>query len=104
MNGNLGNNITQCQLKNTVGLILQGNNDGVLITGADNKNVTVEYGVSYVTAKSTLVDANISRGVEGRSGKPLEINGTGKDPKQVTNYIAKVNEVYVELPQDAYYS
>lgn len=103
-NGNLGNNITQCQLKNTVGLILQGNNDGVLITGADNKNVTVEYGVSYVTAKSTLVDANISRGVKGRSSKPLEINGTGKDPKQVTNYIAKVNEVYVELPQDAYYS
>ena len=103
-NGNLGNNITQCQLKNTIGLILQGNNDGVLITGADNKNVTVEYGVSYVTAKSTLVDANISRGVKGRSSKPLEINGTGKDPKQVTNYIAKVNEVYVELPQDAYYS
>ena len=103
-NGNLGNSITQCQLKNTTGLILQGNNNNVLITGADNKNVTVEYGVSYITAKSTLVDANISRGVKGRSSKPLEINGTGKDPKQVTNYIAKVNEVYVELPQDAYYS
>lgn len=103
-NGNLGNSIKQCQLKNTIGLVLQGNNNSVLITGADNKNVTVEYGVSYVTAKNTLIDANISRGVKGRSNKPLEINGTGKDPKQVTNYIAKVNEVYVELPQDAYYS
>jgi hypothetical protein len=62
-------------------LVLHGNNQGVYIKGVDNKNVTVDYGVSYIIAEDTLVDANISRGVKGTSTKFLKINGTGKDPK-----------------------
>jgi hypothetical protein len=44
-----------------------------------------------------LVDAHISKGIKGTIANPILIPGTTANPKLVTNYITKVNEVYVEM-------
>lgn len=99
----VGNNIYRSTINNVSGLSMLGNNGYIKILGANNKNVSIDQGVSYIKCDDVLVDAHISKGIEGTAADPILIPGTTANPKLVTNYITKVNEVYVEMKnKDAY--